>query len=105
MILWRVRTKKDLEYLRAISAKVVENYCVHIEKFKPFMGINCWDLNEEESLAMWQIYGEKHRGVVIESTYGRLVNSLDQTTDHVYIGMINYTDHFQTQELTYGNEF
>lgn len=34
--------------------------------------INCWHINEHESLAMWKLYTSSNQAIAIQSTFGRL---------------------------------
>ncbi len=62
--------------------------------------VNSWCMQEDESNALWRIYGQNNNGVAICSRYKKLVDSLTPL-DHV--GMINYInygdDEFETNNL------
>jgi hypothetical protein len=53
----------------------------------PPIRINCWHLNEFESVAMWKIYGKE---VALQSTYKRLVKALKKCPCAVRIGEVSY---------------
>jgi hypothetical protein len=73
-----------------------------IELYSNF--VNCWHINEYESLAMWKLYCSTQEGIAIQSTYRRLEDSfIDTEVSPRYGGgrrimplvrMINYVDHF-----------
>jgi hypothetical protein len=50
--------------------------------------VSCWHLFREETLRMWQEYGE--RGVAISSRYSLLKASLSKFSDNAYIGLVRY---------------
>ena len=58
--------------------------------FKHLNFFNCWHMNDGESDAMWKIYSHSSEGVAIQSTVGRLMESLQETLDTVYMGQITY---------------
>ncbi len=53
--------------------------------------INCWHINNNESNAMWKLYGPAGETVVIKTTVGALIKSLKSGIP-VYIGKINYKE-------------
>ena len=53
--------------------------------------INCWHINNNESDAMWKIYGPTGENVAIKSTVGALKKSLKDGTP-VCIGRIDYEE-------------
>jgi hypothetical protein len=53
--------------------------------------INCWHINNNESDAMWKIYGPSGENVAIKSTVGALKTSLKDGTP-VCIGKVNYNE-------------
>jgi hypothetical protein len=56
------------------------------------VGINCWHCNSGESAAMWELYGSRHAGVAIQSTFGRLCESFDASEGEVLAGLVIYGD-------------
>jgi hypothetical protein len=75
-----------------------KSYSKWYEKLKSKMLINCWHVNEYESEAMWKLYSKSNEGIAIQSTYNRLINSLERDRNyHEHVGLVNYLD--------YDNEF
>jgi hypothetical protein len=56
--------------------------------------INCWNLSEHESAALWASYG---KGIAIRSTFARLRESL-RGEERVYIGRVRYIDYGDPRE-------
>ena len=54
------------------------------------MYVNCWHMNEHESLAMWRLYSRE--GIAIRSTYQRLVESFVGADGDIHIGQVFYRD-------------
>jgi hypothetical protein len=54
--------------------------------------ISCWHLYRQETLDMWEQYGDD--GVAVSSRYGLLKSALDGLLDEVHAGLVRYgTDH------------
>ncbi len=65
--------------------------------------VNSWHIKEYESDAMWKIYLSNDEGIAIQSTYKRLVDSLNDCNDFsVYIGTIKYID-YEKDRIPFGN--
>jgi hypothetical protein len=54
------------------------------------MAVNCWHMNEEQSMAMWQLYLKSEEGLAIESTFSALAESFSACSHKVYIGKVEY---------------
>lgn len=54
--------------------------------------INCWHMNNVESLAMWKLYSDMNKGIAIQSTFKNLNECLSkyEHADDIAIGMVNY---------------
>ena len=69
--------------------------------FRKHTAVNCWHLNDSESIAMWKIYLKTGEGIAIKSNYGRFVNSFVENHDtEIYIRPVTYGDYNQ---LEFGN--
>lgn len=56
--------------------------------------VNCWHLNEHESMGMWSQYVKSGEGVAIRSTCKRLINAFDDSRDmFIFVGTVNYIDY------------
>ncbi len=64
--------------------------------------VNCWHENDDESEAMWKLYGGDS-GIAIKTTFERLSKSLRCETD-IHIGNINYVD-YKTTIISEANLF
>ncbi|MGE5417003.1 MAG: hypothetical protein ACM3UZ_09600 [Acidobacteriota bacterium] len=53
--------------------------------------VNCWHINNHQSMAMWKIYSSK--GIAIKSNFKRLCRAFDETDIPVFIGKVQYYDH------------
>lgn len=71
---------------------------------RKYIAISCWNMQEEESAALWQLYCTVDNGIAIQSTIKRLKNSLKDEKRDIYIGKVEYIDYFSkplTDPLTY----
>jgi hypothetical protein len=70
------------------------NHCEwHIQKEARSHLINCWHVNDFESIAMWKIYGGKRQdAIAIQSTIGRLKKSFNANDERIWIGEVEYID-------------
>lgn len=56
--------------------------------------INSWHINDHESDAMWKLYLKGNEGIAVQSTVGRLRNSLNNyKQDVIHIGKVAYIDY------------
>ncbi|MBU4274964.1 hypothetical protein KKE19_04100 [Patescibacteria group bacterium] len=55
--------------------------------------LNCWHENDCESIAMWNMYLKSNEGIAIRSTYKRLKECLNKTTEDIFIGKVKYIDY------------
>jgi hypothetical protein len=51
--------------------------------------VNCWNMSDEESEALWRLYGAQDASVAIRSTYESLIDVVRQN-EGVYLGLIHY---------------
>jgi hypothetical protein len=65
--------------------------------------VNSWHIKEHESAAMWKVYLSNNEGIAVQSTYEKLVASLDSYKDfNVHVGRIKYID-YQREVIPMGN--
>lgn len=55
--------------------------------------VSCWNMSDEESAALWQLYCSSQDGVVIQTTVGRLIRSLEKERRDIYIGEVKYINY------------
>lgn len=79
----------SFELLKVISEENAVEFANKMKSCGPPIRINCWHLNEFESVAMWKIYGNG-KAVALQSTYRRLVKALKKCPCDVRIGEVLY---------------
>ena len=74
---------------------------------RKFIAVSCWNMQEEESAALWQMYCNKDNGIAIQSTIQRLKESLRDEERDINIGEIEYIDYYSqpASDLLTGNAF
>jgi hypothetical protein len=83
-------TFEEIKKLSIDNPDFLNYYKIHREK----VAISSWHINEYESFAMWQIFTQNSEGLAIQSTIGRLQESLNPETNfNQYIGEVNYIDY------------
>src|SRR5664279_3155794 len=58
------------------------------EKLELF--VNCWHMNEHESLAMWKLYASQRESICIQTTFRKLETALPH---EAFLGMVKYIDY------------
>jgi hypothetical protein len=90
----------------------------HAELSVTLTYVNCWNLSEGESAALWELYVPPTGGVAIRSTYQRLTDSVLMPTEieekvaedaesavpPLYVGKVNYLD-YSSGRFDLGNGF
>ena len=77
----------------------------HYKEFKKSILINSWHLNDHESASMWKLYSHDKYGIVIQSTFSKLADSLKNNIfDRIFIGEVKYLD-YENEWLEEGNLF
>jgi hypothetical protein len=60
-----------------------------IELCRQYVMVNCWQMSDHESPAMWKVYAKSNEAVAIRSSYSTLRKCVDTS---VHISVINYLD-------------
>ncbi|MDD4858787.1 MAG: hypothetical protein PHR56_01075 [Dehalococcoidales bacterium] len=55
--------------------------------------VNCWNISEHESAALWKMYCSGLDGIAIQSTVGRLKEALKTESRDIYIGKVKYINY------------
>jgi hypothetical protein len=80
------------------SYKVTTEFALNTLKFgykvsQHLYGINCWHMNDVESVAMWELYPHGDDGVAIQTTVGRLKECVSKEIRDISIAQVLYSDH------------
>lgn len=67
--------------------------------------VNCWNMSECESAAMWKLYLKSDEGVAVQSTYRKLADSFrDYKENDIWIGVVKYID-YEKEIIPFGNAY
>lgn len=62
-------------------------------KMKSIFYVNCWNRSEFESAALWKIYSDLEKGIMLKSTIERLKDSLKKTSEIIRLSEIHYLNY------------
>lgn len=63
------------------------------EKFKKLACISCWNKNTTESYALWKIYSDINKGIMVTSSVYNLIESFNSTPENIQLSEIKYINH------------
>lgn len=106
-------TRPSIEFREKVwresMPRIPQSHFDNIQKFHKFylkeekkkFFINCWHMNEHESMAMWDLYGVHGQSIAIQSRYHTLRKCLPANQgpsgqpleNHVDIGLVQYLDY------------
>jgi hypothetical protein len=82
----------DDKLLRIINHEIAKGHA-SINSFPELFFINCWHMNDDESDAMWKIYGYDANGVAVRSSFNRIKECFKDTPHKIFIGEVEYRDY------------
>jgi hypothetical protein len=72
------------------------------KKMKSLNCVNCWNRSDEESVALWKIYSDFNKGIMIKSSISRLEKSFEQSQKEVLLSEVRYLD-YENETMPDGN--
>lgn len=72
------------------------------EKLKLLNCINCWNEFKAESYALWKVYSDLNQGIMIKSSFKRVISALMNSGEKIYCSKVKYIDH-DTDSIDIGN--
>lgn len=84
--------------------KAIANYDWLTQKMPAITTINCWHKSETESALMWKSYSSTNSGIMLKSNFARVVKSMEETKQNVYISEVHYLD-YNIEVMPDGNTF
>lgn len=86
-----------------IINKVQEMY-KYDKKIKEVNCVCCWNKAKDESIALWKIYSDYGKGIMIKTNISKLIDSLSSTDESIYLSEVNYID-YKKDIMQDGNSF
>ena len=82
------------KFLSEIPGLIEQNRQARIknQKERRQVYVSCWHLGNPESEAMWRLYCPGNNGIAIQTSYGKLVKSIENDSE-LYIGLVTYIDY------------
>ena len=82
--------------------KHVEELYEHERKLKALNCVNCWNKKNIESAALWKIYSDFSKGIMIKSSISRIEKALEETKEDIKLSEIRYID-YNNETMLDGN--
>jgi len=76
-----------------VNGNYLSRFSHVLDYVNKFQYANCWHINESESAALWKLYSDSNNSVAIQSTVGRLKNSLGNSPEQICLSEIQYRDY------------
>ena len=73
------------------------------KRLKSIRIVNCWNKFEEESVALWKIYAENGKGILVSSSRNCIMESLEKSHEIIHMSEISYID-FEKDEMPDGGD-
>lgn len=77
--------------LNEISLSDAKDVAQKANRCGPPIAVNCWHLNDFESMAMWDLYSDSD-GIAVQTTIKKLKEAFNKVQDSIRLGKIVYTD-------------
>ncbi|WP_373494332.1 DUF2971 domain-containing protein [Aquiflexum sp.] len=72
------------------------------KKLKSLNCINCWNEFKGESYALWKIYSDLNKGIMIKSSFKRIIKALKESDEIIYCSKVKYID-YENESIDIGN--
>ncbi len=72
------------------------------ENFKKLVCVSCWNQYSSESYALWKIYSDLSKGIMITTNVNRLIEAFNNTKEKIQLSEIKYID-YKTERMPLGN--
>lgn len=84
--------------------KKIDEYCAFEKRFKGVNLVNCWNMDDKESAALWKIYSDNGKGIMLKTDVNSLFKSLEKTAEDIWATEVVYID-YQKEVMPDGNTF
>jgi hypothetical protein len=85
-------TEPEQNQIREHHGEKAEGFIRSLEHERHATFLNCWHESNNESMAMWDLYGKESASVAVKSTIGRLKQSLGNEQRAIHITRVKYFD-------------
>lgn len=84
-----------------ILKRVKDQYAFD-KQIKGISCVNCWNKKDDESAALWKIYSDFSKGIMIKSSISNIQNAFNKTLEEIQLSEIKYID-YEKEEMPDGN--
>jgi hypothetical protein len=84
--------------------EIVDVVSQQFKRLRYYIALNCWNISDQESAALWKLYLKSNEGIAIRSSFRRLKTSFNSAVDDIYIGTVRYLD-YNSQTIPETNLF
>lgn len=71
-------------------------------KMRSLNCINCWNKFDAESYALWKIYANLNQGIMLKTTFKKLIHSFGASSEKIYCSSVKYID-YNKDIIDFGN--
>ncbi len=82
--------RREIEREHGMPEGKLNEFGPFLKWIRQWVYVNCWNMNETESAAMWKLYSKSNDSIAIRSTFGRLDECIG---DRCYIGKVKYINY------------
>ena len=94
---------RPILYKDKIPEDALRTASIFYKQARRYTVLNCWNISNFDSAALWSHYLRSGDGVAIQSTFSRLTRCFNpQAENEVHIGRVKYID-YETEWLPEGN--
>lgn len=77
-----------------LKKQAIDGFSIFYKLWRRYVAINCWHMNEAESMAMWKLYLKSNEGIAVQSRFSLLEKSFPENNgEKIYFGTVNYIDY------------
>lgn len=84
---------------------ILKDATEHLEflnKMRPLWCINCWNEFEGESYALWKIYSDLNQGIMLKSSFSKIIDAFGDSPEEIYCSRTKYID-YDKDRIDFGN--
>lgn len=72
------------------------------EKYKKLVCVSCWNKYESESYALWKIYSDLSKGIMITTSIEKMKMAFEHTKEQIQLSEVKYLD-YKKDKMKLGN--
>jgi hypothetical protein len=93
-------------FKKPLTQEDIDNFIKESEAFentrKSLVCVNCWNVYDGESMALWKIYSDPSKGIMIQSTINQIKDAFQESEHKILISEVRYKD-YKKEKIPDGN--